>query len=451
MLVWFRNDLRIDDNPALTNAFQQGCRQAIFIKTPRQWQQHNWSSIKIDLLERHLALLQEQLSSVGVSFTILTVDDFAQQAKALRDYCSQHRIDAVFANEEIEVNERTRDQLLVQAGLNLKLTSADCILPPGSVLNKQGEMFKVFSPFRRAWLQQLQLTPTRPIDFPVDIPLVKESGYDGESSKWPRADTVLNDVVSSFIQSKVINYKAHRDFPGIKGTSGLSPYLALGAISARRLYQHLMHYHHAAISDAGTGAFTWLSELAWRDFYRHLLVAFPRLSKEKSFNPKYDGLLWPDHSKEFEMWKAAKTGFPIIDAAMRQLHTTGWMHNRLRMIVASFLTKNLLVNWRLGERYFMTKLIDGDLAANNGGWQWSAGTGCDAQPYFRVFNPISQSKKFDPDGGFIRKYLPELKNVPDKFIHEPYEFLKQKGSSDQYWPPMVDLKSSRAEAIEFYK
>jgi deoxyribodipyrimidine photo-lyase len=180
-------------------------------------------------------------------------------------------------------------------------------------------------------------------------------------------------------------------------------------------------------------------------------VAFPRLSKEKSFNPKYDGLLWPDHSCEFEMWKEGKTGFPIIDAAMRQLHSTGWMHNRLRMIVASFLTKNLLVNWRLGERYFMTKLIDGDLAANNGGWQWSAGTGCDAQPYFRVFNPISQSKKFDPDGSFIRKYLPELKNVPDKFIHEPYEFLKQKGNSDQYWPPIVDLKSSRAEAIEFYK
>jgi len=257
-------------------------------------------------------------------------------------------------------------------------------------------------------------------------------------------------MLANFFSQKLTDYGQLRDIPSLKATSGLSAYLAAGVISPKTILATLLRYQPDILSDTNSEAFTWLNELIWREFYRHLLFHFPDLCKHQCFNEKYQNLAWPVNQAFFNAWCQGKTGYPIVDAAMRQLIQTGWMHNRLRMIVASFLTKHLLIDWRLGERFFMQHLIDGDLAANNGGWQWSAGTGCDAQPYFRIFNPITQSQRFDPSGKFIRKYLPELADIPDKYIHFPHEFIS-KNQLQCYWPAIVEHKVAREQALRFYR
>ncbi|MDO6721300.1 FAD-binding domain-containing protein [Psychrosphaera sp. 1_MG-2023] len=450
-IIWFRNDLRVDDNPALQNALSANTKLALFFNCEPQWRKHQMAEVKINFIHRHVQLLKAQLAQLGIELLVIDTTDFNEQHTSLAKLCEQHDITTVYANSELELNEQVRDNKIIKSGINLHLTEADTIVPKGIIKNKQGEMYRVFSAYRRIWLEQVQMTGFS--HFPLENHLTQVNDASDQnqlSSKWPLANEVEQTVLPKFFQTKLANYKVDRDIPGVKGTSGLSPYLAIGAISARSVLKRLMYKHPDILYSPDSAEFSWLNELIWRDFYRHLLFHFPDLIKGRSFNAKYDQLQWPPTETYFQLWRDAKTGFPIIDAAMRQLQQTGWMHNRLRMIVASFLTKNLLVNWRLGEAYFMQQLIDGDFAANNGGWQWSAGTGCDAQPYFRVFNPQSQSKKFDPSGKFIRTYLPELRDVPDKYIHAPFEYLIQQGQADKYWPEIVDLKSSRVNAIEFY-
>ena len=448
-LLWFRNDLRIDDNPALEKAISQGCNKAVFFKTSNQWQIHDMAEIKQDFILRHVFLLEAQLKSIGVELMVVEVDDYQAQIQWLDNYCQTHSVSTVFANSELELNEVNRDKALIGLGVNLELSQSDTVLPLGMVLNKQGEMFKVFTPFKKAWLAHFSLVnaslPEREIDSVASI-----DTSSGVSTDWPLATDFLQQHWPRFVHYRLEHYHDKRDIPSLPGTARVSPYLAIGAISAKRLVSDVYNHYQGHIAEHNEGAQVWLSEIIWREFYRNLLFHYPDLIKGKSFIPKFDHLLWPEHSKFFQKWCEAKTGFPIVDAAMRQLTQIGWMHNRLRMVVASFLTKNLLVDWRLGERFFMQHLIDGDFAANNGGWQWNASTGCDAQPYFRVFNPVSQSKKFDPTGDFIRKYLPELKNVPDKHIHQPHKYLAETGQLSIYWPEIVDLKTSRQQAIEFY-
>ena len=450
VLLWFRNDLRLEDNPALDRALAFGCKQAIYIKTPQQWLQHNKAAIQIDLIERHLEMLAFQLRAIGVSLEIVEAADFKSQADYLINKCEQEQIESVFANTELELNENLRDKAIQSAGVSLKLTQADTVLPLGQVTNQQGQMYRVFTPYKKAWLQQVRAYAWPLLKELPDIPLYEEANSDRISSAWHLADSVMRNDWPTFLHEHIHKYHELRDLPYDDMTSKLSPYLAIGAISVRSLCMQVLHLYPEVIDEKDTGVSVWLSEIIWREFYRNLLFHCPDLIKGGCFVEKYNHLVWPDSIACFQLWSEARTGFPIIDAAMRQLHLTGWMHNRLRMIVASFLTKNLLVNWRLGERHFMQHLVDGDFAANNGGWQWSASTGCDAQPYFRVFNPVSQSKKFDPDGHFIRKYLPELENVPAKHIHEPQVYLAATGQSHKYWPAVVDLKLSRQQAIEFY-
>lgn len=414
------------------------------------------AEIKIDFVKRHIELIKQQLSKLNIELQIIDVNDFDQQAEALTEFCQQHQIKAIYANRDVELNENQRDQKIIDAGLPLTLLEADVMVSKGAVTNKEGGMYRVYSAFRRAWIANVSQFGFSVEDNPEtinDIIYAEQEDaekYEGLSDAWPLSSKIIADVIPAFLAFKIKQYHELRDIPGIKGTSGLSPYLAIGAVSVRRLLQQVINRYPDVLSQPESGAFSWLNELIWRDFYRHLLFHYPNLIKGESFNPKYQNLPWPAHHDHFEKWKSAQTGFPIVDAAMRQLQKTGWMHNRLRMIVGSFLTKNLLVDWHLGERYFMQQLIDGDFAANNGGWQWSAGTGCDAQPYFRVFNPLTQSKKFDPEGKFIRKYLPELADVPDKYIHAPYDYLRSIGQKDKYWPEIVDLKETRLAAIEFY-
>jgi deoxyribodipyrimidine photo-lyase len=259
--------------------------------------------------------------------------------------------------------------------------------------------------------------------------------------------------LDEFIKKRLDEYKDRRDLPGVDGTSRLSPHLAAGTISPRTCLR-------AALDAAGwkegdkldprrrDGAFTWISEVLWREFYKYLIAAHPRLSMGKPFKPETDDIEWSYDEDELEAWKTGRTGYPIVDAAMRQLLQTGWMHNRLRMIAAMFLTKDLLIDWRLGERHFMQHLVDGDLASNNGGWQWSASTGTDAAPYFRIFNPESQSKKFDESGDFIRRFIPELRDVEAPDIHNP---TSEQRESAGYPEPIVDHAEARERAIEAFK
>lgn len=470
-LLWLRRDLRIHDNPALQHTLNQGGCRAIFISTPQQWQQHNMAPIQADFIRRHLILVSQQLANLGIELIHLEASDYADQVEKLIAFCNQQQIKTVLANSEPEINEQNRDLAFINTQkadrpIKLSLFQCDTILPVGGVLNKQQQMFKVFTPFKKAWIQQLQSTGIQCLPTPYVVNANSESLANQlsppskgiqftypvtDSSRWPLSNRVMESVVNNFLHNKLERYQAERDFPSIKATSGLSPYLAIGAISPRWLATQLVQYRPEVVYQTDTSAFSWLNELIWRDFYKHLLFHYPNLAKGESFQPKYQNMNWQNNPDHFTAWCEGKTGYPLVDAAMRQLLTTGWMHNRLRMVVASFLTKHLLVDWRKGEQFFISKLIDGDLAANNGGWQWSASTGCDAQPYFRIFNPITQSKKFDPKGNFIRRYLPELSEIPDKDIHFPHTYLEKLGQSSLYRKPIVEHSWARERALAFYK
>ncbi|MBW3696895.1 deoxyribodipyrimidine photo-lyase [Vibrio sp. T187] len=464
-LLWLRRDLRIHDNPALAEAMKVGVKDAVYISTPHQWSEHHVSPWQVDLLERHLFAMKQWLAELGIHLEHVRSERFSDQIEILKRYDCKH----IFANSEPELNEIRRDKALIESGINLHLFHADTVVPKGALLNKQGSMFQVFTPFKAKWLDYVRqfgvecyATPKPSVESHANHQNDEKSEAQSrqafnfhypksDSSKWPLSDEVMTNVIPHFLNEKINDYSDCRDIPSVKGTSGLSPYLAIGAISSRWLATQLIQQYPNVIFDMTHPAFSWLNELIWRDFYKHQLHHFPELSKGVDYHKKYQRLQWFNDKDSFQAWCNGTTGYPIVDAAMRQLKTTGWMHNRLRMIVASFLTKHLLIDWRWGEQFFMSHLIDGDLSANNGGWQWASGTGCDAQPYFRIFNPITQSKKFDPNGDFIRRYIPELKNVPDKDIHFPHDYLVQHPSTASYWPPIVEHKFARLRALDFYK
>ncbi len=267
---------------------------------------------------------------------------------------------------------------------------------------------------------------------------------------WPAGEPEAQRRLENFVQ-RIGNYQRVRDMPAVNGTSLLSPYLAAGVISPRQCLAAALAANKGQIA-GDDGVATWISELAWRDFYTHVLVGFPRVSKHRPFKLKTDQLNWRTDEPKFEAWKQGRTGYPIVDAGMRQLNQTGWMHNRLRMVTAMFLTKHLLIDWRWGEKYFMQHLIDGELAANNGGWQWSASTGTDSVPYFRIFNPFSQSKRFDPDGDFIKKLCPELSPIPPAALHDEKKFSAAIAKHGVDYPTyIVDYKQGRERALQAFK
>jgi deoxyribodipyrimidine photo-lyase len=326
------------------------------------------------------------------------------------------------------------------------------IFNPDSIKTQSDTFFKVFTPFSKAFRSKLF---TKKIELLGSPKKQKKKIHENDeveniSLKAERKNILelyavgeeyaLN-MLEEFIDHKILDYEKQRDFPAIDGTSSLSPYLSSGVLSSRQCLFKVFE----KVSEEEEGVKTWVNEIIWREFYKYILFHNPRVSKNLSFSEKYDSFPWSDNQEHFIAWSNGETGVPIIDAAMKQLNSTGWMHNRLRMIVAMYLSKNLLIDWRKGEKYFMQNLIDGDLASNNGGWQWSASTGVDAAPYFRIFNPITQSEKFDKKGDFIKKWLPEISSVRN--IHDP--------SSDDrndigYSNHLVDLKESRKNAIEVF-
>ena len=341
------------------------------------------------------------------------------------------------------------------------------IIAPGEVMTKAGGWYGVFTPYRKAWTRFVEANgwgevhdaPSAQPDTGIARDVIPESvaGFDPDDDRpdlWDVGEAQVISRLRAFVRDRLRGYDVGRDQPAINGTSTLSPYLTLGLVSPRQCLAAALEANGGALGTGGTlsgGAPVWISELIWREFYKQLLVAYPRLSRHQPYRLETRGLVWRDDDEQFDAWCAGRTGYPIVDAGMRQLNTTGWMHNRVRMIVAMFLTKDLFIDWRRGEQYFMRRLVDGDLAANNGGWQWSASTGTDAAPYFRIFNPVSQSRKCDPDGAYIRRFVPELAALDTRSIHAPWTAPDQVRSTVDYPDPIVDHAEARAYAIASFK
>lgn len=428
--VWFRQDLRVNDNPALKAAQQSGVPvMAIYAITPETWQAHDWAPAKIDFVKQRLLELAEELKVLNIPLYCLELKTFEDIPVAIQALCEHHQINGIFVNRQYALDERRCEQQVRQAcTVSWHEFDGNWLLAPERGLNQQGEPYKVFTAFKRHALGQ--------IASPNNIQL--------GNNKAERA-------LTQFCQEALLEYQTQRDFPNIEGTSRVSHYLAQGVLSPQQCISAMMRA--CGVDSIGAllnlpGPATWLSELLWREFYQHLMWHYPSLSKGKAFKPETDALPWSEDPLLFEAWCQGKTGFPLVDAGMRQLNQTGWMHNRLRMVTAMFLTKTLFIHWRLGERYFMQHLIDGDFAANNGGWQWCASTGTDAVPYFRIFNPTTQSERFDPNGDFIRRYCPELASLNARDIHNPSPTQRQKLG---YPKPVVDYKMMRQKVIGAFK
>jgi deoxyribodipyrimidine photo-lyase len=462
-LVWFRQDLRIIDQPALEAALAQGPALALFVVSMPQWGWHPEAPTKIELWRRLLIDLQPRLTRIGVALKVLRVDEYAQLPEALLAFCQAHGVKRVHCNRELGWYERMRDRycykVLRDHQIDLIGYDGNTLLAPGSVKTGNGDTYRVFSPFARACRRILADNP--PVldsafpqfrgslaAVPDDIESVWHERLPSLREYWTSDYDAILAALQEFASNRIRQYDSARDYPQKPGTSQLSAYLACGALSVKQCLHIALQANNGEIDSGNAGIRSWINELIWREFYWHLLHGYPKLSKHQPLKEETAAVAWRDAPQDFQAWCEGRTGIPIVDAAMRQLVTTGWMHNRLRMIAAMFLTKNLLIDWRLGERFFMEHLIDGELAANNGGWQWSASTGADAAPYFRVFNPVSQSQRFDPDGGFIRQWLPELALLDPKSIHEP---SAQQRKECHYPEPIVDLKSSRLRAIEAFK
>lgn len=464
-LVWFRNDLRVTDNKALFYACQDKQAQvhAIFTLTPKQWKAHDMAFSRQGLIHDALLELSASLAKLNISLTLLVSDTYSNAALSVAQYCQQHQITALFFNHQYELNEQNRDKKVMQLLENktsIYPYHDSVFIPPGNVVTQQGEMYKVFTPFRNAFLRTLfsqdnaslpapQIRTHQDTVSPLKAPLFSlDKQY---NSSFLSTEKAVLMHLKQFCYESVSYYAKWRDIPAVDGTSQLSPYLAVGLLSVRQCFNRLYQTEPDFLENNTSGAFTWFNELIWREFYQHLIVANPHLCKHIAFQVWTEKVKWINDEEQFTAWTQGLTGFPIIDAAMRQLNHTGWMHNRLRMITASFLVKDLLVDWRWGERYFMSQLIDGDFAANNGGWQWAASTGTDAVPYFRIFNPTTQGRKFDPEGEFIRRWLPELANVPNRYIHTPHEWAAKTDNDLDYPLPIVDHAKARIRAIENYE
>lgn len=466
-LMWFRRDLRAYDNAALHHALD-ACERvycvfvfdtAILDELPsRRDRRVGFIHASVVQLDEALRTLADRQMPV-----LHVLNDRA--VEAIPRLATELAVEAVFANRDYEPEAITRDarvrDTLAGRGVAFHDFKDQVIFERDEVMTNKGTAYGVFTPYKRAWLQAL--TPDHTAPFPIRVaaeqmparagalPSLSDIGFEaGNLGDLPIAlGADGGEATFEAFQERINRYKALRDYPARKGVSYLSVHLRFGTVSIRQLVSF-------ARMQGGEGADTWLSELIWRDFYQMVLWHRPDVVT-RSFKPEFDALKWDDKPDWFAAWCAGKTGYPLVDAGMRQLNETGYMHNRLRMIVASFLTKDLGIHWYEGERYFAARLNDYDLAANNGGWQWAASTGCDGQPWFRIFNPVTQSERFDPEGRFIRRYVPELAKVTDRFIHAPWtmspETQRDAGVKigREYPAPIVDHAVARERTLARFK
>ncbi|MBZ9558903.1 MULTISPECIES: deoxyribodipyrimidine photo-lyase [unclassified Modicisalibacter] len=462
-LMWFRSDLRTLDNTALAAAARRGPVIAVFLHCGDQWREHGHGANKIDFLRRGVEALAEALAGFDIPLLQRDIGRFDAAPETLLALAREHDIDALHFNREYPLDERHRDEAVArtlgEADIAVHGYTDAVAFEPGELLTGQGHYYSVFTPFAKAWhrqidAQRLALRDTPDAQTRLSLerePLPEAPACDDtavDATLWPAGQEAAADRLERFLRYRVRHYDEQRNFPETRGTSELSPYLALGMISHRQCLQAAMAENGGHLADGDRGLTSWVNELVWREFYRHIVVGYPDVCRHRPFQQHTEQLAWRDDETAFAAWCEGRTGYPLVDAAMRQLVQTGWMHNRLRMLVAMFLTKHLLIDWRQGEAFFLRHLVDGEFAANNGGWQWAASTGTDAAPYFRIFNPTTQARRFDPDGRFIADYLPELADLPAKARHAP---PRDALNGHDYPAPIVDHKAARARALDAFK
>ncbi len=459
-LYWFRNDLRVEDNAALFKASQL-CRDgllAVYFIPQDTWRKHHKAPVQVDFILRHLPSLKAALQALNIPLQVIIVKNFEACAHQVVELARQHQIEAIYGNRDYEYDERKRDKLtetlLYEHHIDFHLMDDNVVVAPDKVLTGKGTPYTVFTPFKKSAMIYLSRegalhcagTPEKQTekfaessDLPQHIP-----GFDSviPSELWPAGIDIATQRLDDFVQHRLFQYDKMRDYPHIDGTSKLSPYLHIGAISVKRCFERAITAGHVKQCE---GINAWISELLWRDFYKQISFHYPHVCKGKSFHAEYDDMTWDHDEKAIAAWKAGETGYPLVDAAMKQLVKTGWMHNRLRMLVAMFFCKLMYQDWRIGEQFFMEHLIDGDFSSNNGGWQWSSATGTDAAPYFRIFNPRRQSEHFDPEGVFIREFLPALKDFSVRDIHAPSESVAKAAG---YALPILDYDRARKMSLD---
>ena len=457
-LHWFRNDLRLRDNTALNAlAAKASAWLPVFVLDPRILAGPGVGGPRTRFLLDCLGRLSRDLEKRGVPLLVRKGRPEEVLPKLLHETGSR----LLSFNEDTTPFARRRDAAVQQAversGGQVLARLDHVVFQSSEVRSKTGGAYSVYSPYRKTWWRQWNQAPRLPVrlerlpppipDFSADrIPDPRRFGIEARACDIPTGgEAAAKRRLERFLEAAAGRYHQDRDRPDRDGTSRLSPYLRFGVISVRQCFERA---EEAAYVDPGLqrGVSKWLDELVWREFYSAILEEHPRVLRE-NYRREYDALVWNDDPEGFEAWCEGRTGYPIVDAGMRQLRATGWMHNRVRMIVASFLTKDLLIDWREGERFFFERLVDGDPASNNGGWQWAASTGTDAQPYFRIFNPVAQGRRWDPEGRYVRRWIPELRDVPDPHVHAPWE----SGLPGEYPPPIVDHAERRELALERFR
>jgi deoxyribodipyrimidine photo-lyase len=508
-VVWFRTDLRVSDNTALAAALSR-CEGVVglFVVSLDEWRRHGFAPVKVDLWLRSARELARELAAVGIGLEVRVAEAMRDVPRVVGRVAEEGKCGAVFANAEYEIDEARRDErageVLREAGVGFELFHDQVFAAPGEVRTGEGRYFTVFTPFKAALFKRMRERGVPSVGGAVpkvrgggvfvgaearsaagvsalvreaicgeaapdwDV-VLKRLGIASEGAvdrkRWPAGERAARERLAAFVRGAIVRYGEERDVPSRAGTSGLSAAMNLGLVSCRECLGAALEMNGVVMAgrarggkrvedglDAGNeGITTWISELVWREFYIHVMAGYPRVCMHRAFKPETERVRWKENPAHLEAWKAGRTGVPIVDAGMRQLAATGWMHNRVRMITAMYLSKNLLLDWRLGEAWFMANLVDGFLASNNGGWQWSASTGTDAAPYFRVFNPVSQSRRFDPEGAYIKDWVPELRGLDAESVHEPWEMAGLARARVEYPEPLVDLGRSRAEAIAAFK
>lgn len=470
-IYWFRRALRLDDNRSLRSATHAARHVVpVFILDPKILTRPETGAARVRFLFESLAALDAELRQRGGRLILRQ----GEPVTVLEQLVEETGATLLSFADDYSPYSRERDNAVQLAmtnrGVTVETENDHLLIEPGEILSASTSTpYTVYTPYKNRWFLYPVNDPVLPPEriptpnsvqseplptVPEQYGVLKQPGQNpqvigGEIEGRRHLDDFLRRSVG------IREYATERDRPGVEGTSRLSAYLRSGALSVRRV-AHSVRKAREGHAGQEAGFNTFLSELAWRDFYYQILWHFPHVATG-AFKPMYDALQWENDEALFAAWCEGRTGYPIVDAAMRQLRNEAWMHNRARMIVASFLTKDLLIDWRLGERYFMQMLIDGDQAPNNGGWQWAAGTGTDAQPYFRIFNPTSQGEKFDPTGDYVRRYVPELAQVPTKVIHQPWllsaseqEFVGCVLGRD-YPHPIVDHRVQREKALALYR
>ena len=454
IIVWFRSDLRIEDNPALFEAAKEGRIIPVFIWSPEEEDMSPGAATRW-WLHQSIKSLTESLEKLGTTLVLRTGESIKNLEKLAKDTGAK----GVYWNRRYEPMIRRRDDEIAcqlrQAGLTVKTFKASLLAEPEEIENKSGLPFKVFTPFWKQCLKKLNASTPLPAPLKIETPKVsldntelselnlepEQDWAHGMNEVWTPGERGAASALELFINDSFNDYAKIRNFPNTKGTSRLSPHLKFGEISPRQIKHSLEQSGHAHWKESH-----YLSEIGWREFGYHLLYHFPHTVREP-LRPPFNRFPWKENSPQLRSWQKGQTGYPLVDAGMRELWATGWMHNRVRMVVASFLVKHLLIHWRHGADWFWDTLVDADLASNTQGWQWTAGSGADAAPYFRIFNPTTQAIKFDPEGDYIRKWVPELRHMSAPDIFEP-----SKVDRGQNYPnPIVNHSDARDRALKAYE